>query len=110
MEESEQRRERLKAMRMEATQTKVSITVDTFAMPGVLSNPLVEGSATLPVQEDSCATPRFDFYTDPMAAFSSNKRRINQSQQDYLSPPPSNSGDMATMARKSSSLSGSLAL
>ncbi|KAJ9674030.1 hypothetical protein PVL29_023529 [Vitis rotundifolia] len=108
MEESEKRRERLKAMRMEAAQTKVSDTVDTSAMPGYLSNPLVEGSATLPVQEDSCMTPRFDFYTDPMSAFSSNKRRskvANQIQQDYLTPS-SNSGYTATMARMSSSLSG----
>lgn len=107
MEESEKRRERLKAMRMEAAQTKVSDTVDTSAMPGYLSNPLVEGSATLPVQEDSCVTPRFDFYTDPMSAFSSNKRRSkvgNQVQQDYLTPS-SNSGYTATMARMSSSLS-----
>lgn len=110
MDESEKRRERLKAMRMEAAQIKVSGTVDTSPMPGFLSNPLVEGSATVPVQEESCATPRFDFYTDPMSAFSSNKRRSmvrDQIQQDYFSPP-SNSGYMATMARVSSSLSGSM--
>lgn len=108
MEESEERRERLKAMRMEAAQTEVSGSVNTSTMAAHLSNPLVEGC--LPVQEDSCVTPRFDFYTDPMAAFSNNKRRSkvgNQIQQDYLTPP---SCIVTSMAGIPSSLSGSIIL
>ncbi|KAF8411357.1 hypothetical protein HHK36_003906 [Tetracentron sinense] len=88
MEESEKRRERLKAMRMEAAQAEVS-DVKTSAMTSCLSNPLTE-PLSLPVNEGSNAVPRFDFYTDPMSAFSGNKRRsrdINQTPQDYFSPP-----------------------
>lgn len=109
MEESEKRRDRLKAMRMEAAQSEVSDAVDTSPLPSYLSNPLAEGSATLPEEEDSCVTPRFDYYTDPMSAFSSNKRKSkvgNQIQQDYLTPP-SYRGYTATMAQMSSCLSGS---
>ncbi|XP_057974130.1 protein SICKLE isoform X2 [Malania oleifera] len=94
MEESEKRRERLKAIRMEAAQVGVRNDVETSAMPGWLSNPLIETPATQPGQDISCATPRFDFYTDPMSAFSGNKRRSqisNQSPQDHFtSPGPGN--------------------
>ncbi|GFY96074.1 hypothetical protein Acr_11g0003800 [Actinidia rufa] len=61
MEESEKRRERLKAMRTEASQAT-----------------------------NSYATPRFDYYTDPMSAFSADKRRGNVSNlhsQYCLTPP-----------------------
>ncbi|XP_038990682.1 protein SICKLE-like [Hibiscus syriacus] len=64
MEESEKRKGRLKAMRMEA---EVSNDVEASAMPGFLSNPLTETPFT--VQDDFGRTPRFDYYTDPMAAF-----------------------------------------
>ncbi|KAL4341614.1 hypothetical protein GQ457_08G013130 [Hibiscus cannabinus] len=85
MEESEKRKERLKAMRMEA---EVSNDVETSAMPGCLSNPLTEAPSV--VQDDFGTTPRFDYYTDPMAAFSANKKRGNNHnqtvQQSFTSP------------------------
>lgn len=71
MEESEQRRERLKAMRIEAAGAAVDANSE-LAASGGLSNPLVEGQNTsTPTQYFS---PRFDFYTDPMAAFSGTRR------------------------------------
>lgn len=89
MEESEKRKERLRAMRAEAAHTDNSNNIGiTPAMPCYLSNPLIENSAAMPPQ-----TSRFDFYTDPMAAFS-NKRRNTISDQissDH-NPPPINSG------------------
>lgn len=90
MEESEQRRERLKAMRMEASQTGVHNEIGNSVESHQLSNPLIETSAATPVQMNSYATPRFDYYTDPMSAFSANKRRSkvsNQNSPDYFTPP-----------------------
>ncbi|KAE8718307.1 Detected protein of confused Function [Hibiscus syriacus] len=89
MDESEKRKERLKAMRMEA---EVSNDVETSEMPGCLSNPLIETPSTM--QDDFGEAPRFDYYTDPMAAFSANKKRSNihnqTVQQSFTSP--TNSG------------------
>lgn len=107
MEESEKRRERLNAVRMQAAQSEFSINVASSSMPVSLSNPLIETSATMAVQEESCA-PRFDFYTDPMAAFSDSRKRSeagNQIRQDYFTSP-SNHG--SPMARFSPSLPGCL--
>ncbi|KAG6434628.1 hypothetical protein SASPL_106266 [Salvia splendens] len=71
MEESQKRRERLKAMRIEAADTTVANTDRSLASGG-LANPLVEGESTsVPTQY---FTPRFDYYTDPMAAFSGSRR------------------------------------
>ncbi|XP_039033133.1 protein SICKLE-like isoform X1 [Hibiscus syriacus] len=88
MEESEKRKERLKAMRMEA---QVSNDLETSAMPGCLSNPLIETPSTM--QDDFGGAPRFDYYTDPMAAFSANKKRGNihnqTVQQSFTSPTTS---------------------
>ncbi|KAL4323634.1 hypothetical protein GQ457_11G006830 [Hibiscus cannabinus] len=85
MEESEKRKERLKAMRTEA---EVSNDAEASAMPGCLSNPLTETPST--VQDDFGRTPRFDYYTDPMAAFSANKKRGNShnqtARQSFTSP------------------------
>ncbi|KAE8674652.1 Detected protein of confused Function [Hibiscus syriacus] len=85
MEESEKRKERLKAMRMEA---QVSNDLETSAMPGCLSNPLIKTPSTM--QDDFGGAPRFDYYTDPMAAFSANKKRGNihnqTVQQSFTSP------------------------
>lgn len=105
MEESAKRREKLKAMRMEAADAEVSNTVNTFVVPCHLENPLDENSATQPSKEDSSATQRFDFYTDPMSAFSGNKRNkaSNEIPQD-ISTPPSNSS--SPMLQHSSYLSG----
>ncbi|TXG52663.1 hypothetical protein EZV62_021832 [Acer yangbiense] len=105
MEESEKRRERLRAMRMEAAQAEVGSNAETLSGPSSLSNPLLENPATQPVQE-SYATPRFDFYTDPMSAFSTNKKRgqhDNQITQDY--PIHLKDSDSST-ARPLSSLPG----
>lgn len=88
MEESEKRRERLKAMRMEASQAGVEHVVGNSAVPHHLSNPLVETSPIPPLQNN--APRRFDYYTDPMAAFSADKRGSkvsNQNSQDYFTPP-----------------------
>lgn len=87
MEESEKRKERLKAMRVEAAHAEVSNTVESSATPGCLSNPLNETSSSLTMQEDFCTTPRFDYYTDPMAAFSANKR--GRSDRQTTSPTTS---------------------
>ncbi|TYI30132.1 hypothetical protein ES332_A05G364200v1 [Gossypium tomentosum] len=91
MDESEKRKERLKAMRMEAANAEVSENVQSSAMPGSLSNPLIETSSSLTAQDDFCRAPRFDYYTDPMAAFSGNKKR------DYVhNPAPSDPGPRNT--------------
>lgn len=96
MEDSERRRERLKAMRTVAAQAEASsYSVETSAMLGSLANPLLETPETVSAQEESCATSRFDFYTDPIAAFSANKKRSTTHKQvtaqTYFSPP-SNGG------------------
>ncbi|GMN40157.1 hypothetical protein TIFTF001_009387 [Ficus carica] len=97
MEESEKRRERLRAMRAEAARSENSNSIEASAMPGYLSNPLVEISAAVSAQEESRRTPRFDFYTDPMAAFSGNNRRNNTNDQissHFLTPPVNNGSPM----------------
>ncbi|XP_065847846.1 protein SICKLE [Euphorbia lathyris] len=93
MEDSEKRRERLKAMRTEAAQADASSYVNASAASGFLANPLLES----PVQEVPYATPRFDFYTDPMAAFSANRRSGagNQAAQEYFMPPSNSSSSAA---------------
>lgn len=75
-EESEKRKERLKAMRMEASECG-NYNETENQLQG-LSNPLVESPSG---QAEFCAAPRFDYYTDPMAAFSANKKRNNVSPQ-----------------------------
>ncbi|KAI3948038.1 hypothetical protein MKX01_014637 [Papaver californicum] len=82
MEESEKRRERLKAMREEAN-SEASHNVGT-SMPTInLANPLAETSS---VPQRPTGARRFDYYTDPMAAFSGNKRSNNHMHQ---APPNS---------------------
>ncbi|KAK6277725.1 hypothetical protein POUND7_018048 [Theobroma cacao] len=101
MDESEKRKERLKAMRLEAAQSEVPNNVATPSVPGHLSNPLSETSSTAAVQEDFCSTPRFDYYTDPMAAFSANKKRgkaDNQSTQNYFTPPTTSGWPVARVS------------
>lgn len=84
MEESEKRRERLKAMRMEASQSGDYIEAVGY---GGLTNPLTD-SPSGKVESNAMARPRFDYYTDPMSAFSANKRSNNNqvSQQCYTPP------------------------
>ncbi|XP_031129025.1 protein SICKLE isoform X2 [Ipomoea triloba] len=87
MEESEKRRERLKAMRQEAaqagTQDEVENSMD-------LANPLIESQTAQPGIAEPYSRPRFDFYTDPMAAYSADKRKSMHSprvSQPYSTPP-----------------------
>ncbi|XP_020235156.1 protein SICKLE isoform X2 [Cajanus cajan] len=92
MEDSEQRKKRLKEMRMQADQAEVSGGVEGSPMPGFLSNPLIEAPSTMPSQDRSYAAPRFDYYTDPMSAFSSNKRYNASIQAAPDNFPPSKFG------------------
>ncbi|KAI3942471.1 hypothetical protein MKW98_013123 [Papaver atlanticum] len=82
MEESEKRRERLKAMREEAN-SEASHNVGTSLPTINLANPLVETSS---VPQRPTGARRFDYYTDPMAAFSGNKRTNSHM---YQAPPNS---------------------
>ena len=94
MEDSEKRRERLKAMRsIAAAQAETSNNVETSAPPGLLAYPLLGTPATLLAQGDSSAIPRFDFYTDPSAAFSANRKGAagNQAARGYFTSPSNNS-------------------
>lgn len=71
MEEAQKRKERLKAMRIEADGATADANAD---RPGVLSNPFVESGSTSTSAPAQYSSPRFDFYTDPMAAFSGTRR------------------------------------
>ncbi|VVB07147.1 unnamed protein product [Arabis nemorensis] len=82
MEDSEKRKEMLKAMRMEAT-AAASQNDDGSMNTAHLSNPLAETSTD---QQESYETPRFDYYTQPMSAYSSFKRNKTPKQQ-YISSP-----------------------
>ncbi|ESW13272.1 hypothetical protein PHAVU_008G182500 [Phaseolus vulgaris] len=100
MEDSEQRKKRLREMRTQADHAEVSGGVEGFAMPGSLSNPLIETPLSMPSGDKSYAAPRFDFYTDPMSAFSSNKRNNTSIQAAPDSFPPNVGGSL--MAQYSS--------
>lgn len=85
MEDSEKRKQMLKAMRMEAAaQNDGSTGPETSTNTAHLSNPLAETSNH---QQESYETPRFDYYTDPMSAYSSFKRNKTAPQQQYMSSP-----------------------
>ncbi|KAL8172016.1 hypothetical protein V2J09_023820 [Rumex salicifolius] len=88
MEESEKRKERLRMMRNEASEAEGSPSFQSHA--GTLANPLVES----PIVQDSHAISRFDYYTDPMAAYSGNKRPTNftHSPRDNSMPRGGNPG------------------
>lgn len=89
MEESAQRRERLKAMRMEASQEASTNNNMSDHSAVSLSNPLVESTANTESQVQPFAQS-FNYYTDPMAAYSGNKQRSKVSPQishDYSSNP-----------------------
>lgn len=93
MEDAEKRSGRLKAMRAIASAQAETCNnnVETSAVPGLLANPLLENPATQPAQGELSATPRFDFYTDPSAAFSANRKRTataNQVARGFT--PPNN--------------------
>ncbi|KAF9600128.1 hypothetical protein IFM89_003812 [Coptis chinensis] len=70
MEESENRKERLRAMRIAAAANAQEAP---STIPTNLFNPLAETSTTnMPGPQPPA---RFDFYTDPMAAFSGNRTK-----------------------------------
>ncbi|GAU46716.1 hypothetical protein TSUD_244090, partial [Trifolium subterraneum] len=77
-------------MRLEADLAEDS-GVEGSGVPGFLSNPLAEAPSTV-LSTD--AAPRFNYYTDPMNAFSSDKRSsVNvRPAPEYLPPPPSFGG------------------
>ncbi|XP_062030322.1 uncharacterized protein LOC133746175 [Rosa rugosa] len=77
METSEKRKERLRAMRLEAEASHNDTSSD---VPGYLSNPLADDNVNV-VQEEPCAPSRFGFYTDPMAGFSSDTKRCKVGDQ-----------------------------
>ncbi|KAF7849853.1 hypothetical protein BT93_L0219 [Corymbia citriodora subsp. variegata] len=91
MEESEKRRERLRAMRVEAARAGFSDSPEAAAEVSCLANPLIETHTPGSQHEMLRASPRFDYYTDPMSAFSGNRARANagfQSPQVNFTPPP----------------------
>ncbi|KAL2664758.1 hypothetical protein AAZX31_02G201000 [Glycine max] len=91
MEDSEQRKKRLKQMRVQADQAEVSGGREGSVVPGFLSNPLIEAPSTMPSRDTSYAAPRFDYYTDPMSAFSSKRNNAStQAAPDNF--PPSKFG------------------
>ncbi|CAI9116136.1 OLC1v1017212C1 [Oldenlandia corymbosa var. corymbosa] len=92
MEESEKRRERLKAMRMEAAQGRDKTDAEGYSVgaSNSLGNPLAEAPVAPSVHGEPSVARRFDFYTDPMSAFSGNKSQgkvSHQNSPDYLTAP-----------------------
>ncbi|MFS7925489.1 putative protein SICKLE [Helianthus anomalus] len=78
MEESTKRRERLKAMRMEASQEDATYNNDHSAVS--LANPLLESTTNSETQAQT-TSQSFNYYTNPMAAYSGNKYRSQVSPQ-----------------------------
>ncbi|CAN0916832.1 Protein SICKLE [Linum grandiflorum] len=70
-ENSESRSDRLKAMRAITADASVGLP----APPGLLANPMLDGPSETETTAGRGGGPRFDFYTDPMAAFSSTRNR-----------------------------------
>ncbi|KAL6493110.1 hypothetical protein OROGR_032869 [Orobanche gracilis] len=91
MEESEKRKERLEAMRIEAAGTRAYTDSESPGLAtGALSNPLIE-SETASASPHHYTSPRFDYYTDPLSAFSASKRANNispQVSQGHYGTPP----------------------
>ncbi|KAJ0483765.1 putative protein SICKLE [Helianthus annuus] len=89
MEESTQRRERLKAMLLEVSQEDATHNKDHSAVS--LANPLLE-STTNSETEVHTTSRSFSYYTNPMAAYSGNKQRGQVSPQisQNISSTPSN--------------------
>ncbi|XP_023770399.1 protein SICKLE [Lactuca sativa] len=81
MEESAQRKERLKAMRMEAS-SQEGPTYNEGGEPSAvsLSNPLLEPMAN-PNSQVHPSGQTFNYYTNPMAAYSGNKQKTNVNPQ-----------------------------
>jgi hypothetical protein len=104
-EDSEQRKKRLKEMRLEADFAQDS-GVEGSGVPAFLSNPLAEVPSTV---SSTDAAPRFNYYTDPMNAFSSDKRtsvNVRPAPDEYLPPPPPPSFGGPSMVQFSSPYPG----
>nr|XP_010932821.1 LOW QUALITY PROTEIN: protein SICKLE-like [Elaeis guineensis] len=92
MEDSAKRRQRLQAMRLEAeaTSSSSSQSLNSSVPPSQpspqLSNPLLDPP---PASESSPPARRFDYYTDPMSAFSGAKRKGGPGAYCSPTPPPS---------------------
>lgn len=82
MEDSEQRKKRLKEMRLQADRAQDS-GGEGSGTPSALANPLAEAPSTV-LSTDSA--PRFNYYTDPMNAFSDKRSTV--SVQNLPLPPP----------------------
>lgn len=72
MEETERRRERLKALRLEAQQEPDRVGAEVAVLPSPL----------LPEPSDSSSgrVPSFDYYTDPLAVYAGSKRKAGGMQ------------------------------
>ncbi|KAF5775821.1 putative protein SICKLE [Helianthus annuus] len=96
MEESTQRRERLKAMRLEASKEDATHNKDHSTVS--LANPLLE-STTNSETEVQKTSRSFSYYTNPMAAYSGNKQRSQVSppiSQNISSTPSLRTDEMFT--------------
>ncbi|KAK8934123.1 hypothetical protein KSP39_PZI014311 [Platanthera zijinensis] len=91
MEDSAKRKERLQAMRMEASSSSTDRPSPSFSTPNMpLSNPLIYPS--VPSMKSQLSPHRFDYYTDPTTAYFSAGRNMNKKGEDarhdsYHRPP-----------------------
>ncbi|MCO5561873.1 hypothetical protein L7F22_015498, partial [Adiantum nelumboides] len=83
-ESSERRRERLRAMREEASLADDGEGSSVAEPPGTPDLPLLQDSQ----QPSAAPSPRFEFYTDPLAAFSGSQRnKKSRSSVGSVTPP-----------------------
>ncbi|XP_072992379.1 protein SICKLE-like [Typha latifolia] len=87
MEDSAKRKERLLAIRMEAASAAASSRNPSPSTPE-LPDPLIQPPSAA---EISPRAPRFDYYTNPTAAFSGSKRKsgYHNNPPSPIPPPPS---------------------
>lgn len=94
MEDSAKRRERLMAFRTEASQRSGAPPPETPLGPAELPDPLFSSS---PPAEAAPNRPRFDYYTNPAAAFSASHGPNKRKTSSFLSPsPPTSSPQVRT--------------
>ncbi|KAJ0946027.1 putative protein SICKLE [Helianthus annuus] len=81
MEESTQRRERLKLMRLEASQEAAAAATYNDDDPSTtsLSNPFLQSTTNPESQALQSVSQSFNYYTNPMAAFSGSRQPRPQS-------------------------------
>ncbi|KAF5816782.1 putative protein SICKLE [Helianthus annuus] len=91
MEESTQRRERLKLMRLEASQEAAAAATYNDDDPSTtsLSNPFLQSTTNPESQALQSVSQSFNYYTNPMAAFSGSRQpRPQRSQINETLPSP----------------------